>query len=239
LSALLAQAGLQQYASLLQNPIATFGNGSSMGGVGVPPVTVNFSSSNSRVVQLDSVTMRASQGNEATFRFGTRYPIVNAQFSTLAPTFAANLSGAAGASSGANPLATFPSFTYEDLGMTLKAKPSIHGNSEVTLDLSMELRALGSEAFNGVPIISNRSYKGVITVKNEESAVIAGTLSRSEQDSLSGIPGLGSLPILGSLTNNRSRELDQDELLVLVTPHIVSAGPTAHGPAIPVPHTLN
>ena len=195
LSALLAQAGLSQYASLLQNPIATFGGGNSMGGVGIPALTANFSGSNSRVITLDQVSMRASQGNAATFRFGTRYPVLNASYSSLVPALTSALTGS---SSTANSLASFPSFTYEDLGFTLKAKPSIHGDRDVTLDLELELRALGAQVYNSIPTITNRSYKGTITVRNNEPAIVAGALSRSEQESLSGIPGLGRLPGLGS-----------------------------------------
>jgi hypothetical protein len=240
LSALLTQAGLSQYAALLQNPIATFGGGSSIGGVGIPPGSVNFSANNSRVISLDKVDMLASQGNAATFRFGSRYPVMNASYSAFVnlPPQVASAVGLSSTST-ANSLATYPSFSYEDLGITVKAKPSIHGTSEVTLDLEMELRALGSEVYNGVPTIMNRSYKGVITVKNDFPAVIAGSLSRTEQDSLTGIPGLGSLPLLGPLTNNRTHEHDEDELLVLITPHIVRTGPTHHGPAIVVPRTQN
>ena len=245
LSALLTQAGLSQYASLLQNPIATFGGGSSMGGVGISPGTVNFSDSNSRIISLDRVSLRALQGNQATFRYGTRYPVMNASYSSLLPNLPAQLTGAAGASAAnaaantAGSLATFPSFSYEDLGITLKAKPHVHGASEVRLELEMELQALGSEVLNGVPTITSRSFKGTITVANDAPAVVAGSLSRSEQNSLSGIPGLGALPGLGPLTSGQTHEIDEDELLVVITPHIVGAGPTRHGPAIRVPKIEN
>jgi general secretion pathway protein D len=218
IAALVTQLGLptstqSELTALLQNPVVTFGGGQTLMGVPVPPANINFSKNESLVRALDKATLHAAQGNVATFRLGTRYPVLNASFSALV-----SLSGASSS------LGTFPSFTYEDLGITIKAKPYIHEDS-VTLELEMEIKSLGSQAVNGIPLINNRSFKGVISVKNDEPAVVAGALSRNEQKTLKGIPGIAYLPVLGTATTNRSTELDQDELLILIRPHILSGVP--------------
>ena len=103
----------------------------------------------------------------------------------------------------------------------------MNGNSDVSLDLELQFRALQSQSFNGVPVISNREYKGSISLKDGEPAVVAGAVSRTEQRSLNGIPGLGSVPGLNQVMTSNSKENDEDELLILITPRVVE--PRAEG----------
>ena len=57
---------------------------------------------------------------------------------------------------------------------------------------------------------------------NGEPAVVAGSVSHSEQRSLSGIPGLGAVPGLNHVMASNSKQFDEDELLVVITPRVVS-----------------
>jgi len=229
---------LQQQSSLFSQPVATFGGGSTLFGIPISPGTINLSESQSWVRNVQSASLRAEQGNAATLRVGSRYPVMNAAYSSMSnvPTQLAGLLGsAATGTSGTNGLGNYPSFTFEDLGLTIKAKPTIHRNGDVTLDLDMKLTSLGSQALNGVPIINNRSYTGIITVRDAEPAIIAGALTQTEQASLSGMPGFSNVPLLGSVTGNRTKEHDDDEILLLITPHIVNRGPPRNLPAIGIP----
>ena len=54
--------------------------------------------------------------------------------------------------------------------------------------------------------------------------MVAGSVSRTEQRSLNGIPGLGSVPGLNKVMVSNSKELDEDELLVVITPHVIDTG---------------
>lgn len=228
ISALLAQLQNQQN-SLFQNPLATFGKGLTLFGVGIPPATANFSLNESRLVSLEHLTMRAAHGDTATFRLGERYPITNG---TFAPIFN---SPQIGQILGANSfVAPFPSINYEDLGLTVKAKPAIHAGNDVTLDLEMEIKSLGAQAFNGIPVINNRNFKSTITVKNDETAVIAGMLTRNESRTLAGMPGFGHIPVIGRAVANGSTEHDRSELLIVITPHVVSERPTTDPSYIPL-----
>jgi type II secretory pathway component GspD/PulD (secretin) len=118
--------------------------------------------------------------------------------------------------------AAFPSFNYEDLGLTIKAKPAITSGSDVGLQLEINLRALAGTSINGVPVIGNREYKGSIVLVDGEPAVVAGQVTHSETRSLSGIPGLGQFPGLNKITSSNSKQLEDDELLVVITPHIAN-----------------
>src|SRR5260370_18954384 len=89
----------------------------------------------------------------------SRTPILNASF---APIF--NPSAISRVLQNNTFQAAFPSFSYEDLGLSIKAKPAVTSGSDVSLQLEISLRALSGASFNGVPVIGNREYKGTITL---------------------------------------------------------------------------
>ncbi len=226
LSALLAQLQSQQN-SIFSQPLATFGGGLTFFGLSLDQLNATLSVNENSIKTLEHATLRASEGKDATFHVGTRFPILNASFAPIfnTPAIAQNIQN--------NTFqAAFPSFNYEDLGLNIKANPDIHGNSDVSLQLDLEIRALGGASLNGVPVISNRQYKGSITLKNGEPAVVAGSISRTEQRSLSGIPGLGQFPGLNKVMATNNKEEDDDELLIVITPHVVSAGEANPGSEI-------
>jgi Flp pilus assembly secretin CpaC len=76
-----------------------------------------------------------------------------------------------------------------------------------------------------VPVIANREYKGSITLLDGEPAVVAGSLSQSEQLSLNGIPGLGAIPGINKIMVTNGKMDETDELLVVITPHVVDLSP--------------
>ncbi len=216
LQGLLGQLQNQQN-SIFKTPFATFGGGLTRMAISVSPATVRALATSSKVATLEHLTLRAQQGNAATFTVGSRYPILNA---TFAPIF--NTAAISQVIQNNSFQAPFPSFNYENLGVTLKATPEIHASGDITLKLEMEIKTLTGQAFNGVPVISTRNYNGTITVMNGESSFVAGSMTRSEQRSVTGIPGLGKLPAAGRLFSTEHKESADDELLISITPRIIS-----------------
>jgi general secretion pathway protein D len=215
LSGLLAQLGGGQ-SGIFSQPLATFGGGLTFSGLSLDHLSAALSVNESWVRSLSSATMRASQGNDATFHLGERYPIENASY---APIYnSAQISKVLGNQSYVPP---FPSVSYEDLGLNIKVKPTVHSDNSVSLQLELEVRALTGASSNGVPVIANREYKGSIGVKDGEPAVVAGEMSKTDSYSMSGIPGLGYLPILNQAMVNNTKEEDFDELLIVIVPHIL------------------
>jgi Flp pilus assembly secretin CpaC len=151
---------------------------------------------------------------------GSRYPILNASF---APVF--NTPAISQVLQNGSFQAPFPSFSYEDLGLTLKAKPQVYVNSDVGMAFEMNFRTLAGQSINGVPVIANREYKGSITLVDGEPAVVAGSVSKSEQLSLNGIPGLGGIPGVNKIMASNSKTEETDELLLVITPHVVDPSP--------------
>lgn len=215
LAALLAQ-GVNAQAGLLGLPFFTFGGGITLTAVTVPPASIKLNFNESNVRSLEHVTLRAGQGTPAIFKVGTRVPIINASF---APIFnSAQLAQVIGNGSFIPPV---PSFNYEDIGVNLKATPQIHSDKDITLDFEVQIRALGDVSLNGVPVISNREFKGVIGAKNGETVVIAGLLTKSEQHSLSGVPLLSRIPLVGLAFSTDTKQQQDSEILLVITPQIV------------------
>jgi type II secretory pathway component GspD/PulD (secretin) len=105
----------------------------------------------------------------------------------------------------------------------LKATPQVHGTSDVTLQVEFQIRALGTQSFNGVPVISNREYKGTVSLLNGETAVLAGSVSESEQRSLQGVVGLVKIPGVRELTSATTKSVDTSDFFVTITPNIIRA----------------
>jgi general secretion pathway protein D len=105
-----------------------------------------------------------------------------------------------------------------DLGVKVKATPTVHENNEVTLQLEFEIRALSGSSVNGIPIITNRTVSQTVRLKEGEPSLIAGLLDDEETKSLSGIPGLANLPGAGYAFGQRSNTSTGNELLIVVTP---------------------
>lgn len=229
IAALLAQLQSQSQNPLLQQPFATFGGGKTLTAVPFPPASVSFSRNESQVSSLQHMTLRASHGNAATMRIGARYPILN---TTFAPVF--NTPAIAQVLQNNSFIAPFPAFNYEDLGLIVKATPQIHGSNDVRLEISIEVKALSSQSFNGVPVISNRAYTGTISIKDGEAGVIAGMLDVEEQNTLTGLPGVARLPLLGTLTSSHGKQRTSTELLILITPHLTRTR-EASPPTITIP----
>jgi general secretion pathway protein D len=216
LSGLLAQLTGQQN-SIFSQPLATFGGGLTFMGLSLDKFAAALSVNESWARVLEQVTMRASQGNDATFHLGSRYPILNASY---APIYnSPQISQVLGNQSYVPP---FPSVSYEDLGLNVKAKPTIHGDGVIGLQLEMQVRSLTGQSANGVPVISNREYKGSINLKDGEPAVVAGAVSHNDQLSMSGIPGLGAIPGLNQAMVSNTKQEDDDELMIVITPHILA-----------------
>lgn len=216
LSGLLAQLGGQQN-SIFSQPLATFGGGLTFSGLSLDQLSAALSVNESWVRSLDDLSMRAGQGTDATFHLGERYPILNASY---APIYnSPQISQVLGNQSYVAP---FPSVSYEDLGLQVKIKPTVHGDGSVSLQLELQVRSLTGQSNNGVPVISNREYKGSINLKDGEPAFVAGQISHNDVRSMSGIPGLGFIPGLNMAMVNNTKTEDDDELMISITPHVVS-----------------
>lgn len=193
--------------SVFNNPFVVFGGGLTETGVEWNSSALNMLLNSSEVKSLNQIQLSVLDQEEATFRDGERYPVITGTFSSL--------TGALG-----TPTNTTPQFQYTDLGLTLKVTPYIEGDTNITLHLNLQLDALAGSTLNGIPVLSNRQYAGVVSVHPGDSALLVSAMSKQDLLELTGIPGLSDIPGFSDATN-RQDTADSMELVVLITPHIV------------------
>jgi type II secretory pathway component GspD/PulD (secretin) len=109
---------------------------------------------------------------------------------------------------------------YQDIGLTLKVTPNIEGTDRVSLKFDLTLSSLEGSSLNSLPILNNREYQAITSVKLGETALLTSSLSRQESDAITGIPGVSEIPGFQSTTNKDSN-LDIAELAIVITPHLV------------------
>ncbi len=196
--------------SPLLGPFLIFGKGNGLTGITAPPISAKLAFNSSIATNLEAMTLRAIDGEAATFRVGTKFPIVNSTFSNVALS-----------TRGQVQVGNTPQFTYEDLGITLKATPHYHASGDITLAMDLKIEGLGTQQINSIPDITSRSYVGTITVHDGEPSVIMGLMSEQELRSIQGFPILSSLPGLKNVLSTNSKEHIHNELLIVITPHVV------------------
>ena len=114
----------------------------------------------------------------------------------------------------------YPGAEYEDLGVKIKATPTLHPNDDVTLQLEFEIRALAGSSINGIPILTNRTISQTVRIKTEVPTIISGLLDTEETRTLTGLPGLATLPGgVGYFFGQRNNTAQDTEMLIMITPH--------------------
>jgi general secretion pathway protein D len=231
----------QVSSSLFQNGIALFGGGLTQSGLSPGPATFNLNLNSSESRELDDLQIHLGDGDEGTIKSGSRYPIETSQFSNLG-TSGISIPGltTAGTSGSLSSLLsqlntgaqTIPQVEYQDLGLTFKATPRVIRNGDVALTMDLKITALGGRALNGVPILNNRSYSGVVTLKDGAGAVIVSQVDKEESRALSGFPGLTEIPGLNTVTDTDVQR-NYASLLIIITPHVIRGTQAAgHSPMI-------
>ena len=163
--------------------------------------TANFSLNSSDARMLDQVQMRVLDQEDATFRSGTRYPIVTSTYSNLTGTSlgiggistpglssALQNLGISSAALQSTTSQTIPQVQYEDLGLTLKATPHILQNQDVTLKIDLKIESLSGQTLNSNPVLNSRQYQGSITLLPGESSEIVSRSRCTDAATASGYP---------------------------------------------------
>jgi general secretion pathway protein D len=167
-----------------------------------------------RLLQQDSSTrilanpqLRTSEGQTAQARFGDQVPVPVTTFSAIAQ--------------GGLPQQPITSFEYKNVGVNIDITPRVHHDGDVTLNLKLDVSAVGPPGFQGLPTFNSRTVTTVIRLRDGETNILAGLINDQERLSLTGIPGLASIPVLGRIFSRNKREVTETDIVMTLTPHVV------------------
>jgi type II secretory pathway component GspD/PulD (secretin) len=122
------------------------------------------------------------------------------------------------------------SIQYKNVTLQLEVVPLINSEKEVSLDiLQSNNEVAGSTRIdnNDIPTIATRYVRTSVTVPNEATLVLGGLIKTSQSRARSGIPVLSSIPVLGYLFSNTTKEKTRNELVILIRPVVTWAPPDA------------
>lgn len=164
------------------------------------------------------------EGKEANFLAGGEFPF---------PTIQSTTTGGA-----ISPVITV---RFRRFGIELTFTPTISHTGSIHLKVKPEVSALdfsNAVQLQGflIPAISTRTAETEVILKDGESFAIAGLIDNRVIQTMSKIPWLGDVPIVGNLFRSRSNRKSTDELLVVVTPRFVK--PVPAGESIKLPDTV-
>lgn len=123
---------------------------------------------------------------------------------------------------------TFQTFEYKTVGIKLKITPHITKQARITLDLYQEVNSvLGDTTVTSSgslvpPKLGKRDIKTKVTVHDGKTIVVGGLISNQKNVTESKVPLLGDIPLLGWLFKNKNVSYSKRNLLVFITPHIVT-----------------
>lgn len=162
--------------------------------------------------------IRITDGERAKLTIGEKIPIATGSFQA----------GVGVAATGVNPLVN-TQFTYQDVGVTIDVQPRVHPDNEVSMKLTVDISSLaGSTNIGGInqPIIAqNKIDEGEIRLKEGDASILGGLITRTQTVNINGIPGLAQIPLMKYLFSDNTKQLQDQEVLIVLTPHIVRFAP--------------
>ncbi len=166
--------------------------------------------SKGKVNVLASPHIIAADNREASIQIGQEIPIATSQATQVG----------AGAGVGTSILSTIQ---YKDTGVILKVTPQINESGLVALKVTAEdseavqTAILGTEQF----VIDKKQVTTDLVAQDGQTIVLGGLISQQTQKTKSGIPLLSDIPVLGYLFGTTDHSTSKDEIIVLLTPHVI------------------
>lgn len=184
----------------------------------LPGAIANAVLSDAQTHILESPELRVTDGQKATLRIGSRVPYATGSF---LPSFGGVAGGTAGTGLG---LLASTQFQYQDVGVNLDITPHINSNGEVSMHAKIEISSVGAPVTIGglnEPSFNQRIVEHDIQLKEGEVSVLGGLIQSQESRTVSGLPGLGDIPVLRYLFSTENKEITKNEVLIMLTPHVI------------------
>ena len=118
---------------------------------------------------------------------------------------------------------------FVNVGVNLNVTPTIGTDGEITTDLETDYSQV-TGTISTFPIITTRKAQSTLRVRDGETIVIAGLFNDVDTSTIQRVPFLSDIPLIGEVFKNRLRQHNKDEVVFLITPHLVVDGDAARVP---------
>jgi general secretion pathway protein D len=112
---------------------------------------------------------------------------------------------------------------YEQVGLTLKFKPIVFPNQDVQVAMEIESKDVAAGGTPENPVFTERTIKGTARIQNNKTLLLASVATGSEVKGREGLPLLGLIPILGRLFTAPTRNNNQVDIVIAITPRVIRA----------------
>lgn len=182
----------------------------------LPGATANAILTDNKTRIIQDPEIRVTDGEKASLKIGERVPVATGSFQAgLGTTEVGAVS----------PLVN-TQFQYIDVGVNIDVTPRVHPDGDVSLTLSLDVSSVVSESnIGGIeqPVIGqNKIGPDQIRLKPGEVSVLGGLFQTTNTVNKNGIPGLASLPFFKYLFSDNSNEVQTNDILIVITPHVLS-----------------
>jgi len=184
--------------------------------IALPGVIANALLTDQRTRILLNPQIRVTDGQAAKLNIGSRVPFATGSF---LPSFG----GTTGTPNSIGLLAS-TQFQYQDVGVKLEITPHLSANGEVGLHASIEISSVGAPASVGgvtQPTFNQRKVEHDIRLEEGEVSLLGGLIQAQEARTVSGLPFLGDIPFFRYFFTTENKEVQDNEVLIMLTPHVV------------------
>ncbi len=115
----------------------------------------------------------------------------------------------------------YNSYSYQDVGINLTVTPHINPDGYVTMSVNPSISKIEEITYYDAPVIANREATTEVMVKDGETVIIGGLMKDDLTETVSKVPIIGDIPLVGKLFQSKSTTKDKTELLVFLTPRVV------------------
>ena len=171
---------------------------------------INALAQENMVKILSSPRVTVRDGKSASIIVGTEVPVITSE--ATSPDIQSE--GTSG---------IIRSVQYRSTGVSLQVTPSVHAKGVVTLEITQEVSEAQANTTSDIssPIILNRTITTEVVAADGQTVLLGGLIKENKSETVTKVPFLGSIPILGYLFKTTSKGFDRTELVIMITPHII------------------
>ncbi len=175
---------------------------------------ISLAASEDRLKVISSPHLIASNNKEAKIQVGSSQPILTNTYTTPGVTSTTGAGTVEG------------TIEYKDIGILVSVTPRISDGGLVTMEISVENSTVNTSAIPlgnlpNVPVFGKKTAKTILSVIEGQTVIIGGLISESKEKITSGVPLLSKIPVIGALFGFQSYQKKRDELILMLTPHII------------------